>query len=68
MMMTVNEVSKLAGVSIRTLQYYGQRLVFTSDGYTHKGVLSRLHRRCRFGTPSTYFAVSRELEFPLKRH
>jgi len=62
-MMTVNEVSKLTGVSIRTLQYYdGIGLLHPSD-YTESGyrlyddtALEKLQQILLF----------RELEFPLK--
>lgn len=37
MMMTVNEVSKLAGVSIRTLQYYDKIGLLHPTGYTDAG-------------------------------
>ena len=36
-MMTVNEVSKLTGVSIRTLQYYDTIGLLKPDGYTASG-------------------------------
>lgn len=35
--MTVHEVSKLAGVSIRTLQYYDKIGLFHPTGYTDAG-------------------------------
>ena len=62
-MMTVNEVSKLAGVSIRTLQYYDKIGLLHPTGYTDAGYrqyddtdLERLQQILLF----------RELEFPLK--
>ena len=36
-MMTVNEVSKLTGVSIRTLQYYDKIGLLQPTGYTQAG-------------------------------
>ena len=36
-MMTVNEVSKLTGVSIRTLQYYDKIGLLKPTGYTESG-------------------------------
>ncbi|MBR4669321.1 MAG: MerR family transcriptional regulator [Butyrivibrio sp.] len=62
-MKTVNEVSKLAGVSIRTLQYYDKIGLLRPTEYTEAGyrlyddtALERLHQILLF----------RELEFPLK--
>lgn len=62
-MMTVNEVSKLAGVSIRTLQYYDTIGLLHPAGYSDAGYrlyddtdLKRLQQILLF----------RELEFPLK--
>ena len=62
-MMTVNEVSKLTGVSIRTLQYYDTIGLLKPDGYTASGyrlyddtALERLQQILLF----------KELEFPLK--
>ncbi|MCR4728221.1 MAG: MerR family transcriptional regulator [Lachnospiraceae bacterium] len=62
-MMTVNEVSKLAGVSIRTLQYYDKIGLLKPAEYTGSGyrlyddaALERLQQILLF----------RELEFPLK--
>ena len=62
-MMTVNEVSKLTGVSIRTLQYYDQIGLLHPTGYTDAGYrlyddtdLERLQ----------HILLFRELEFPLK--
>ena len=45
-MMTVNEVSKLTGVSIRTLQYYDtigllKPIEYTESGYRVYGPMSR---------------------------
>ena len=62
-MMTVHEVSKLAGVSIRTLQYYDRIGLLHPTGYTDAGYrlyddtdLERLQ----------HILLFRELEFPLK--
>ncbi len=62
-MMTVNEVSKLTGVSIRTLQYYDKIGLLKPAEYTEAGyrlyddaALERLQQILLF----------RELEFPLK--
>jgi DNA-binding transcriptional MerR regulator len=62
-MMTVNEVSKLTGVSIRTLQYYDKIGLLKPAEYTESGyrlyddaALERLQQILLF----------RELEFPLK--
>ena len=62
-MMTVHEVSKLVGVSIRTLQYYDKIGLFCPTGYTDAGYrlyddtdLERLQ----------HILLFRELEFPLK--
>lgn len=62
-MMTVNEVSKLTGVSIRTLQYYDKIGLLLPTEYTRSGyrlyddiALERLWQILLF----------RELEFPLK--
>ena len=63
-MMTVNEVSKLTGVTIRALQYYDTiglfrcRRIYTEAGYRlyDDTALERLQQILLF----------RELEFPLK--
>ena len=62
-MRTVNEVSKLTGVSIRTLQYYDKIGLLKPTGYTQAGyrlyddtALEKLQQILLF----------RELEFPLK--
>ena len=62
-MMTVHEVSRLAGVSIRTLQYYDKIGLLHPAGYTDAGYrlyddtdLERLQ----------HILLFRELEFPLK--
>ena len=62
-MMTVNEVSKLTGVSVRTLQYYDTIELLKPSGYTEAGyrlyddtALERLQQILLF----------KELEFPLK--
>lgn len=61
--MTVNEVSKLTGVSVRTLQYYDKIGLLSPAGYTEAGYriyddesLERLQQILLF----------KELEFPLK--
>lgn len=58
MMMTVHEVSKLAGVSIRTLQYYDKIGLLHPTGYRlyDDTDLERLQ----------HILLFRELEFPLK--
>ena len=62
-MKTVHEVSKMTGISIRTLQYYDRIGLFPPAGYTEagyrlydEGSLARLQMILLF----------RELEFPLK--
>lgn len=62
-MMTVHEVSKLTGISIRTLQYYDKIELFPPSEFTDAGyrlydekALSRLQ----------IILLFRELEFPLK--
>lgn len=62
-MMTVNEVSKLTGVSVRTLQYYDNIGLLTASKHTESGyrlydesALERLQQ----------ILLYRELEFPLK--
>ncbi len=62
-MMTVHEVSKLTGISVRTLQYYDKIGLFPPAEYTEAGYrlydeesLARLQMILLF----------RELEFPLK--
>lgn len=62
-MMTIHEVSRLAGVSIRTLQYYDKIGLLHPTGYTNAGYrlyddtdLERLQ----------HILLFRELEFPLK--
>ena len=64
-MMTVNEVSKLTGVSIRTLQYYDTIGLLKPIEYTESGYrlyddtsLERLQQILLF----------KELEFPLSRN
>ena len=61
--MTVNEVSKLTGLSVRTLQYYDKIGLLSPSGHTDAGyrlyddmALERLQQIMLF----------RELEFPLK--
>ncbi len=62
-MMTVNEVSKLTGVSIRTLQYYDQIGLLHPTGYTESGY--RLYDDMALETLQQIL-LFRELEFPLK--
>lgn len=62
-MMTVNEVSKLAKVSIRTLQYYDQIGLLHPTKYTESGY--RLYDDTALETLQQIL-LFRELEFPLK--
>ena len=62
-MMTVNEVSKLTGVSIRTLQYYDKIGLLHPAKYTEAGY--RLYDDAALETLQQIF-LFRELEFPLK--
>ena len=62
-MMTVNEVSKLTGVSIRTLQYYDKIGLLQPTGYTQAGY--RLYDDTALETLQQIL-LFRELEFPLK--
>ena len=62
-MMTVNEVSKLTGVSIRTLQYYDTIGLLKPDGYTASG--SRLYDDTALERLQQIL-LFKELEFPLK--
>ncbi|MCQ2528865.1 MAG: MerR family transcriptional regulator [Saccharofermentans sp.] len=62
-MMTVHEVSKLAGVSIRTLQYYDQIGLLHPTGYTDAGY--RLYDDTELERLQ-HILLFRELEFPLK--
>lgn len=62
-MMTVNEVSKLTGVSIRTLQYYDKIGLLAPAGYTQAGY--RLYDDTALGKLQQIL-LFRELEFPLK--
>ena len=62
-MMTVHEVSKLAGVSIRTLQYYDKIGLFHPTGYTDAGY--RLYDDADLERLQ-HILLFRELEFPLK--
>lgn len=61
--MTVHEVSKLAGVSIRTLQYYDKIGLFHPTGYTDAGY--RLYDDADLERLQ-HILLFRELEFPLK--
>ena len=62
-MMTVNEVSKLTGVSIRTLQYYDKIGLLHPAEYTEVGY--RLYDDAALETLQQIL-LFRELEFPLK--
>ena len=62
-MMTVNEVSKLTGVSIRTLQYYDRIGLLHPAEYTEAGY--RLYDDAALETLQQIL-LFRELEFPLK--
>ena len=62
-MMTVNEVSKLTGVSIRTLQYYDKIRLLHPAKYTEAGY--RLYDDAALETLQQIL-LFRELEFPLK--
>ena len=62
-MMTVHEVSKLAGVSIRTLQYYDKIGLLHPTGYTDAGY--RLYDDADLERLQ-HILLFRVLEFPLK--
>ena len=62
-MMTVNEVSKLTGVSIRTLQYYDNIGLLRPTGHTESGY--RLYDDTAL-EKMQQILLFRELEFPLK--
>lgn len=62
-MMTVHEVSKLAGVSVRTLQYYDKIGLLHPTGYTDVGY--RLYDDADLERLQ-HILLFRELEFPLK--
>ncbi|MDE6434499.1 MAG: MerR family transcriptional regulator [Lachnospiraceae bacterium] len=62
-MMTVNEVSKLTGVSIRTLQYYDRIGLLKPAKYTEAGY--RLYDKKAMETLQQIL-LFKELEFPLK--
>ena len=62
-MMTVNEVSKLTGVSIRTLQYYDKIGLLHPTEYTEAGY--QLYNDAALETLQQIL-LFRELEFPLK--
>lgn len=62
-MMTVNEVSKVTGVSVRTLQYYDKIGLLKPAQYTEAGY--RLYDDNALETLSQIL-LFRELEFPLK--
>ena len=63
-MMTVNEVSKLTRVSIRTLQYYDTIGLLKPIEYTESGY--RLYDDTFLGKADNKFYCLKELEFPLK--
>jgi len=62
-MMKINEVSKLAGVSIRTLQYYDKIGLLHPSGYSEAGY--RLYDDTDL-EHLQHILLFRELEFPLK--
>ena len=62
-MFTVNEVSKIAGISIRTLQYYDKIGLLPPSGFTDSGY--RLYNEDSLERLQTIL-LFRELEFPLK--
>lgn len=62
-MMTVHEVSRLAGVSIRTLQYYDKIGLLCPTGYTDAGY--RLYDDADLERLQ-HILLFKELEFPLK--
>ena len=63
LMMTVNEVSKLTGVSVRALQYYDSIGLLKPSGYTEAGY--RLYDETQLERLQQIL-LFRELEFPLK--
>ncbi|MDD6213323.1 MAG: MerR family transcriptional regulator [Clostridiales bacterium] len=62
-MMTVNEVSKLTGISVRTLQYYDRIGLFKPSGHTTAGY--RLYNTASL-EQLQQILLYRELQFPLK--
>ena len=62
-MFTVNEVSKIAGISIRTLQYYDKIGLLPPSAFTDSGY--RLYNEDSLERLQTIL-LFRELEFPLK--
>ena len=62
-MMTVKEVSKLTGVSVRTLQYYDKIGLLQPTKYTDSGY--RLYDDTALETLQQILLL-KELEFPLK--
>ena len=62
-MFTVNEVSKIAGISVRTLQYYDKIGLLPPSGFTDSGY--RLYNEDSLERLQTVL-LFRELEFPLK--
>ncbi|MFE1523432.1 MerR family transcriptional regulator [Schaalia turicensis] len=62
-MKTVNEVSKIAGISVRTLQYYDRIGLLKPTDYSDAGY--RLYSDADV-KQLQYILLFRELEFPLK--
>ena len=62
-MMTVNEVSKLTGVSVRTLQYYDKIGLLTPAAYTEAGY--RMYDEAAMERLQ-HILLFKELQFPLK--
>lgn len=62
-MFTVNEVSKIAGISVRTLQYYDKIGLLPPSGFTDSGY--RLYDENSLERLQSIL-LFRELEFPLK--
>lgn len=62
-MMTVSEVSRLTGVSIRTLQYYDKIGLLHPSGHTEAGY--RLYDDTALAALQQIL-LFREMEFPLK--
>ena len=62
-MFTVNEASKIAGISVRTLQYYDKIGLLPPSGFTDSGY--RLYDENSLERLQTIL-LFRELEFPLK--
>ena len=62
-MMTVSEVSRLTGVSIRTLQYYDKIGLLHPNGHTEAATACMTIQRWQLCSRS---CCSGEMEFPLK--